>query len=159
MKKFVFILVAVMLTTACQQKKDAPVVKVQTFQDKAVAYRSTAIDECFPHDWQNQPSVSEVEVLINDDSTYVEQFKMRYQNEFGGISDGKITYVYINDNGMLRHAVFDYSQNNNYKFIMAMAEVYNHNKDKYPQTWDLESGELASSAARLMCTVYELNHE
>lgn len=158
MKKIGLLLIAVLMA-ACQQKKEAPVERVQTFQEKAVAFRAKAIDECFPHEWQNQPVVSDVEVLINDDSTYVEQFKMRYQNEFGGISNGKITYVYINDSGKLRHAVYDYSQNNNYKFIMAMAEVYNRNKDKYPQTWDMESGELAFSAAQLMCAVYELNHE
>lgn len=99
---------------------------------------------------QNQPQISEREVLIANDSVFVEQFKMRYQNEYGGITNGEMTYVFVMSDFGLQYALEDYSENHNKKFIMSMAEVYNRSpKGKYKQNWDVGDPDLSYSTACL----------
>jgi hypothetical protein len=148
----VIILVFMFSCTSKQENKESKVeeVKVETFADKAKKYLNTAVDNRFPHEWQNTPQISERDVLIANDSLYVEQFKMRYQNEFGGISNGEITYVYVKTEYGLKYAVEDYAKNHNQKFIMCMADVYNRApKGKYPMDWDVDDPLLAYNTACL----------
>ncbi len=153
MKKVLILLLSVSLFS-CSNKQEKvaekETTKVETFADKAKGYLYTAIDRKFPHDYQNQPQISEREVLIANDSVFVEQFKMRYQNEYGGITNGEMTYVFVKSGLGLQYALEDYSENHNKKFIMSMAEVYNRSpKGKYKQNWDVGDPDLSYSTACL----------
>ena len=94
--------------------------------------------EAILHEYQNIPQISKREILISNDSVFVEQFNMRYQNEYGGITNGEMTYVYVKTESGLSYALEDYFQNYNKKFIMCMADVFNRApKGKYSETWDV----------------------
>ena len=94
--------------------------------------------EAISHEYQNIPQISKREILISNDSVFVEQFNMRYQNEYGGITNGEMTYVYVKTESGLSYALEDYFQNYNKKFIMCMADVFNRApKGKYSETWDV----------------------
>ena len=159
MKKIIPIVVALVLMSCSskqeQKQSEEGQAKVESFADKAKKYLNTAIDDRFPHEWQNAPQMSEREVLIANDSVFVEQFKMRYQNEYGGITNGEMTYVYIKTDSGLSYALEDYSQNHNKKFIMCMAEVFNRApKGKYGDTWDVGDPELSYSAASIYALAF-----
>ena len=72
--------------------------------------------EAISHEYQNIPQISKREILISNDSVFVEQFNMRYQNEYGGITNGEMTYVYVKTESGLSYALEDYFQNYNKKF-------------------------------------------
>ena len=142
---------------ACNQNKQQTkeeVKKSETLLDRAIANLPKIIEEDYPHDWNSKPTISDRKTIVNSDSTFVMQFKMKYLNEFGGWSNGKFCYVYTESgNCGAMYALKDYSQNSNYEFIFLEADIYNRRTEKGGSV-DFDSPEFINDVAQLYCIVW-----
>lgn len=157
MKHIVILIMLVFSFVACnqeRQQKKVEVKKSETLLDRAIANLPKIIDEDYPHDWNSKPTISERDTVVNSDSTFVMQFKMKYLNEFGGWSNGKFCYVYTESgNYGAMYALKDYSQNNNRKFILVAADLYNRRTAK-DDSIEFDSPEFMNDVARLYCIAW-----
>ncbi len=110
-KKIIFFIATILCLTSCSKNtsEQPQNEKIDTWADKAEAFFPHALDEAVPHDWQTQPFIYDVDVWCNNDSTktYVKRFKMKYYNQFGGMSNGRFFYVYVWDKekGVIRYNI------------------------------------------------------
>ena len=96
---------------SCKSKDEESTIKDNTIKEatlKDIAENQflIAIDEMFPHGPGNAPAISENRVVYADDSLYVYDFTMKYQNEFGGFSRNKFEYIVaVQDSNLTRYLI------------------------------------------------------
>lgn len=120
------------------------------------------IDKKYPHGYNEKPEITDYEIVMNDDSLYWAEFKMKYQNEFGGWSNGEFNYIYVLEyDGTPKSGIRDYSKDFNSKFSMTLAHFQSVATEKrgLPDSLVYGNNQFLYQSARVFCLAINLLNE
>jgi len=161
MRKLILLVACVTLLCGCKQNKSveerSEVTQLSpkdSLKYKAEKEMKALIDKKYPHGYNEQPEISEYEIVQNDDSLYWAEFKMKYKNEFGGWSNGEFNYIYVLEyDGKPQSGLRDYSKNHDKKFIMMHMHMQDVAVEKrgIPDSLVYNNDSFLYSSARIFC--------
>lgn len=105
MKKVIFVLFSIILIVGCKdspQTQSSEETKPISFSQRANKVMRKTIDDRLPHDFGDNPIITEQKALIDGDSAYLCTFNMKYKNTYGGWSSGRFTFAYVKDGSSYR---------------------------------------------------------
>ena len=164
MKKILFCLTAIFIIGCTNNKKQEtkndsskePVV-AEKMEKSAKKELNKLIEEKYPHGFDAQPVLSEYKVLQNDDSLYWSQFNMKYQNQFGGFSNGKFEFLYVlgslSGNEPYSAGLVNLTDNDRRKFTWTLIELENIavTKRNIPDSLVYHNKSFEYNVARIWC--------
>lgn len=133
---------------------------VEILKDSAEKRLYQLIDEKYPHGVDIKPEISDMEVVLNDDSLYWAEFKMKYQNAFGGFSRGEFDYIYVlESDGSPKSGMRDFSHKYNKKFSMVLCNIEHIavTKRGIPDSLVYGNNQFMYNVARSYCFLSELD--
>ena len=142
-----------------ETKNDSPkeLTQAEKMEKSAKNELNKLIEKKYPHGFDAQPVLSEYEVIQNDDSLYWSQFNMKYQNQFGGFSNGKFEFIYVlgslSGNKPFSAGLVNLTDNDRRKFTWTLIELENIavTKRNIPDSLVYHNKSFEYNVARIWC--------